>query len=245
MTARTAGDDGARRPLLSGVPVIAVVAMLSAAAVWALVHRAELVTLDQSAASVSADGPEAFGVDRLPSQLPDVGAFARATVRPDGDVVVDQWVRTARPVTRVTLKLPLGSPASGTAEEIEVTSADGAATGPSEVMSTGSYLVARPTTVFRARYVLSGVTEVSPSSSTRALVRSVALSVEATGRGRATGAGPRLISVESASVLALACSVPGDESTLTPCGEPDDAGWRVELGSARRSDLVAAQVELG
>lgn len=252
------------RHLLVGVPVVAVSAVLSAAAVVALVHQssADLAAVDApvdasvgtrvdpsapatsgAPAPASSELPSLVG-GKLPIELPEVGTYARATVRPDGAVVVLEWVRTVPATTSVTLSLPLGAPEDGAASEVVVMSADGPATGPAEITSSSSYVVAAPSTLFVARYVLTGVARLSPMSETRALVQPVALSLTAGPSGGEPVGGPRRLSVESASVLTLACSVPGEATALTPCGAPDGDEWQVELDSTRWSALVAAQVEL-
>lgn len=240
------------RHLLVVLPVVAVWAVLSTAAVVGLVSEPSngFAVADSSAepaaGGAASDSSEALSLrsNQLPSDLPEVGTYARASVLPDGDVAVVEWVRTAVATTSLTLSLPPGSPTASAANDVVVMSADGPATGPAQVTSSGSYVVTRPTTVFVSRYLLSGVARLSPTSQTRALVQPVALSLSAGPSGGEPVGGPRLLSVESGSVLALACSVPGEETVLTPCGAPHEEGWQVELDSTRWSALVAAQVDL-
>lgn len=247
------------RHLLVGVPVVAVWAVLSAAAVFALVQEpaADFTPVDSSAETESGGlvpGPSepsdpsgllSLSEAELPTELPEIGTYARAVVRPDGAVDVVEWVRTATATTTLTLSLPSGSPASGAAREVVLMNAGGPASGPSEMTSAASYDFAQPATVFVARYVLTGVARLSPMSETRALVQPVALSLTAGSSGGEPVGGPRLLSVEASDVLALACTDPVEESALTPCGAPNEEGWEVELDSTRWSDLVAAQVDLG
>lgn len=238
------------RRALRGLPVVAVGAALSAAAVVGLVRGPSpdaVATLDSStfdSRPPASSSPPPLDPGQPPDDLPDIGTYGQATVGPDGAVTVTEWVRTAVPTTTVTLSLPSGSPTSGSANEVAVTSAEGTAAGPAELVSSGSYDFAQPSTVFVAHYVLEGVTRISPMSPTRALVQPVALVLAVGPSGGEAVGGPRVLSVEAGTVLALACSAPEDKTVLTPCGAPHDEGWQVELDSRGWSDLVVAQVDL-
>lgn len=242
------------RHLLTGVPVVLVLAVLSAAAVVGIVHRppAPLTSDDVAAAGLGASEPPApspprptaTDLDQPPAELVGAGTYATATVLPNGDIAVVEWVRTPRPSGSLTLSLPLGSPPGGAAREVAVVTADGSADGPTTVTSSGTYLPARASTLFAASYLLKGAARISPSSQTRALIRPVALDLKTSGRTGDGSRGPRLLRIEAGEVLALACAIPGSEETLTPCGVSGDEGWSVELGPDDWSTLVAAQVEL-
>lgn len=244
-------QSGRLARLLEGVPVVLVLTVLSAAAVVGIVRppsfdlAATGTAPDRSVTGASdpASSTE-IDVDLPPSELPIVGSYARATVRPDGDVEVVEWVRTARRTGSLTVRLPAGAPETTTATEVVVLTGDGTADGPSQVTSSASYLPAKSAKVFVLRYVLSGVARISPSSPTRALVRPITLATRTSGANGDAARGPRLLTVESSTVLALACSIPGNDIDLTPCGSQTDGEWRVELEPGRWSTLVAAQVEL-
>lgn len=258
MTSRSPRRLGLRH-LLVGVPILAVLAVLSSAAVVGLVQGpdADLAAVGASvepaapgpgepsaAPSSSSPGPSVT-IDDLPDALPDIGAYATSTVRSDGVVEVVEWLRTSEPTTSLTLSLPLGSPSSSTANDVVVTSADEPASGPDQVTSSGSYLVSKPATLFVARYLLDGATRVSPSSPIRALVRPIALNIASDGPEGDTGIGPRLIDIGAGTVLALACAIRGKASDLEPCGAPaGDDRWQVTLDASVWSTLVAAQVDL-
>lgn len=252
------------RRLVVAVPVVAVLAMLSTAAVVSLVDGpgTDLAAVDApvepGGTPGGGPGPETSAppatpttpdqaalIEVLPDALPDAGAYATSTVRPDGVVEVVEYLRTSEPTTSLTLSLPLGSPSSSTADGVVVASTEGRASGPSQVTSSGSYLVGTPATVFVASYLLDGATRVSPSSQNRALVRPVVLTMASDGPEGNGGIGPRLIDIGSGTVLALACAIRGRASDLEPCGAPvGDDGWRVTLDATRWSTLVAAQVDL-
>ncbi len=181
-----------------------------------------------------------------PVRLPSRGTFVDARVQPDGTVDVTQWLRGGNAISSVTLSV-FDSP------QIDVPGADPAATDLQVRTSQGTVVLAdptvgseprtidlvRPSLLVQLDYTLTGVTEEQSSPPGRALIGTVFAGSDFEGdQGRAR------IQIGGRRIMSLACTAPGGELALRPCGGPREGGWSVNLQGSNLDDTVTAQVDL-
>lgn len=180
-----------------------------------------------------------------PDELPATGALVLSEVRADGSVEVTQWIRSGDGIDRALVTAPGGS-----AEGVSVTggrlvAADGTVIA-DDLTATAEprgLRFADPTTMVRATYVLRGVAEESGTVAGRVVAQAVSLDLSIPAQ-----TGPTVVVVAAAEngvVRNLACTnARSAVALLRPCGAPDGSRWRVRLPPERRTDRVAAQVDV-
>lgn len=220
--------SGPARPTLR-VIVLVVLVVCGVGAVWGLTH-------------LLADGPDRSD----PPAVPDAAGwgttrenYVEAQVRPDGAVVVRQWIRSDDPLRRLVLAVPTlpdGAPVS--ARRLQVVADGVPVDGVRRIGAAGATFDLEDASTVRLAYVLRGTVQVSAPETGRALVLSTSLEVSY---------GPRpeqeTRAVLAPTVLSLACAPQGSD-VLEPCGTQSGGRWTVELTGDRTGDRVAAVVDL-
>ncbi len=199
-------------------------------------------SLRDDAAPRRGPGAAGGGAGADPPGLPPADeSYVETVVQPDGQVVVQQWIRTDAPLRRLRLALPPASGASAlSASRIEVVADGLAAAGPKQITDRAAIYTFPPTTEVEVTYRILGAVTRSASAPGRALAHTTALDVTYSPRAE-----HETRVVRAAEVLALACSTTAQE-TPTPCGEDEgDGQWRVELDGPSVDDRVMAQLTLG
>ena len=185
--------------------------------------------------------PESTAGAAPPRPLTTDESYVEAVVRPDGQVVVHQWIRSGEPLRRLRLALPTVPGAESlSAAGVEVVADGLPVAGPDRITDRAATYFFPGTTNVQLTYRLLGAVERSDSAPGRALAIATTLDV---GYSPRTERETRV--VRAPEVLTLACSTTPDESP-TPCGEHDgDGQWRVELAGPQVADRVIAQLTLG
>ena len=167
-------------------------------------------------------------------------SYVEARVRPGGDIVVQQWIRSEEPLRRVVLGLPEVSGARLSAVAVEVMADDVRVGGPRTITRGAATYAFEDSTDVRLRYRLTGAVLRTGSVTGRALALATTLDVDYRPRpARETRV------VRAPAVLSLACASSGVESPV-PCGSLEGLDqWRVDLTGPRVTDRVLAQVTLG
>jgi hypothetical protein len=178
----------------------------------------------------------------LPAELPRVGSFTDSRILPNGDIRVDQWVRTRTPMRGIELVVPSGDGLGAAVRATDVTVAgELIAVSPNLVGgSTAVYRFAVPSQIVRLSYTLVGSVVRSPSASGRALAPLTAADLAYLPED-----GPRLVRIRAPEVLNVACRARSPEADPKPCGSPAGESWQVTLQGTHRDDEVSAQVNLG
>lgn len=230
-TVETVETDERRRPS-TGTWVAVVLAGL---ALVGVAGSLLVLALRDSGPDRPADGTDARGPIRSDT------SYVVSEVRPNGDIVVRQRIRAARPMQLLHLDLPPGPGGEGVfARQVEIVADGEAVVGPATITDAFARYIFAPSTDVRISYRLTGAVELSESVPGRALAVVTSLDVRYAPRvARETRV------VRAPEVLMLACSRSTEEPPV-PCGEPDGVGrWRVDLTGARVDDRVVAQLTLG
>ena len=219
-----------RRPLLL-VALVVVVSLVTLGVVL-LVHDP-----DGDAPSAEDSGP----VPPSPVGLAPDTSYVATKVEPNGDLVVQHWIRSEVPVFGMTLAMPRPAGAGVVADGIRVYADGSQVSGPRSVNGQEAYYAALGGQELYIRYRLAGALERSTSATGRALARVTALQV---GTRRPLTEVSRWIT--GAEVLSLACAPVGREAAPlpVPCGMPTSGGWQVDLDGTRVDDDVIAQLDL-
>lgn len=226
------------RPARNSVLVpagIALVAVLVAATVNLLLLLSDGAP-DDRRTGPAPEAAEGLGV----APLPEDESYVETLVQPDGEIVVQQWIRAEEPLRRLSLALPAvpgGEELS--AEGIEVVADGAVVVGPDQITSRAATYVFPETTGVQVSYRLTNAIQRSNSAVGRALA--VATSLDVTYEPRPDS---ETRVVNGPEVLSLACS-PSSEVLFVPCGEAiADDQWRVELTGRRVTDRVVAALDL-
>ncbi len=174
-----------------------------------------------------------------PVALPSNGSFVQSTVLADGDIKVQEWIRTEG-VFKLTLSAPeLATNSKVLASDVKIV-ADGIRLfGRSTVASADRTHYLEGAKAIYISYLLEGAIERTGSAPGRALARVTALDVTYDAEG-----GTSTRRVEGAHVLSMACYPPTSPGTgVRPCGSDEDGPWQVELGSEKRDDRVMVQFD--
>ncbi|ROR90389.1 hypothetical protein [Nocardioides aurantiacus] len=226
-----ADPDRRREPVLPPALVLISVSVAALAVVlmWVVVSR-----WPDQPTPASATTPL-----QVPAAVAPDSEYVRSQVLPSGDIRVDHWISTSRPITRVELGLPPG-PGGGpvAARQVRVATDTGPWPGPTAVTAAPSAYEFGAATEVQVSYVLSGAVTRSDRPSGRALARLTSLDLSYPG-----GQVPRTVVVEGGRLLSAACAT---DQTVTPrpCGQSEGRAWRVRLEPAERTDLVMAQLDL-
>ena len=177
-----------------------------------------------------------------PAGLPANGEYVLSRVRVGGDVAVEHWIRSTRPVSSVTLTVPSTVPHSGSgvvARNVLLESDDEVRRGADLAGDASRTFSLDGANLVRLSYVLSGVVVRSSSARDRALAGVTALDLSYH-RDRV----PRTLVVQGGRLLSAACSTPTPDAEPRPCGDPDGLGWRVHLRPSARDDRVMVQLDM-
>jgi hypothetical protein len=178
-----------------------------------------------------------------PAQLPLAGSYVDSRILANGDIRIDQWVRTRAPISSVELVVPHGEGPGGAprATDVDVVNELGDHSVRATVGTSATYRLTYPSLIVRVRYTLVGAVVRSPSAPGRALARftsgDLVFSPEVDG--------PERVRIRAPEVLNVACRAPSPATGPRPCGQPAGTSWQVELHGADRADQVSAQVNLG
>jgi hypothetical protein len=181
-----------------------------------------------------------------PAQLPRAGSYVDSRILANGDIRVEQWLRTRTPISKIELVVPHRNGPGGapTATDVNVAGALGELGEVSDgtvVDSSAAYPLYYPSRIVRVRYTLVGSVVRSPSAPGRALARFTSADLVYMPEED----GPRVIRIRAPEVLNVACRAPFQEAVPRPCGSQAGTSWQVELQGADRADEVSAQVNLG
>lgn len=175
---------------------------------------------------------------------------------PTGELRVDHWIQTLRPVTALTLGLPRSTaprtPVVRSDGTVAPTTADVVATHLSVVADgvpqTGprslgprpvSYYLTAARTV-HVSYLLTGAVLPNALAPDRALLRPVLLDVESSPAGVR-----RSIDLSGVRVLGAWCAPADHRGATRACGRAVGTSWRVDLRDGPVPTEVSAQVALG
>ncbi|KQT94369.1 hypothetical protein ASG49_05675 [Marmoricola sp. Leaf446] len=235
-------DDRAdERSALARLPARAV--LLTLLALSALLTIALLgvvvVRWDEPAATTETATPASRL--QLPVAVAPDSEYVRSRVRAEGDIRVDHWIASTRPVSRLRLSVPT-VPGTGsdpvTAREVRVETPSGDRPGPGVVRGSSAAYSLDGAEEVHVSYVLTGAVMRSDDDPDRALARLTSLDLDVS-RGRV----PRTVTVLGGRLLSAACAADA-AATPRPCGQAEGRTWRVRLEPAERDDLVQAQLDL-
>lgn len=205
------------------------------------------------AVNVSRSSDEGGGVTARrdvpppPDAMPSPGTWVDSTVRADGKVTVQQWIRSPAPVSRLQLTTadPDAFPGTVESSRVIISGFDGARLAVRDTIGTRTLNVRlrQPATDMYLTYTITGDTLSSEASTVagRSVARVTAMDVVLEGE---QGATVRVLHGPG-TVLTAGCLDPaeGYESPPRACGgATDDGGWRIELRGANRHDRVLAQL---
>lgn len=179
---------------------------------------------------------------RSPVAVAADGQYIRARVLRSGDLHVDHWIHSSRPIAVLTLAAPF-VPKLGrghvVATHVVVRVPGRTVPGDHTVGAAARTYQLLGAHQVRISYLLSGVLDRSPTKPRRALARATALEV---GIGPQRGA--TALSVVGAKVLGLACQPARPKTTARPCGVVQHGSWHVTLPGVRRDERVLAELQL-
>jgi hypothetical protein len=229
-------DNRSRGPIpmrdIALVVSLVVVVILTAVLVRSALRQPAATTADQPVRSSPVPAP--------PEEAPKVGSYVESRVAADGDVQVQQWVRSSTPLFAVRLEVPaVPGRRLPTASRVTVLGDQDILNPPTSVGVTGHRLFFNaPPRVVYVKYTLQGAIERSPSVPGRALVRATALQIVYSPLD-----GPSRVSLAAKKVLSMACQSSPLEAPR-PCGGPGKGHWSVLLKGDARDDSVVAQVNV-
>jgi hypothetical protein len=177
-----------------------------------------------------------------PAQLPRAGSYVDSQILPNGEIRIEQWVRTGTPIWEIELVVPHRDGPGGAPRATDVNVADelGEESDGAAVGSSTKYRLKFPSLIVRVRYTLVGAVVRSPSAPGRALARFTSGDLFYVTEDD----GPRMVRIRAPEVLNVACRAPSQEAGPRPCGAQAGTSWQVELYGADRADEVSAQVNL-
>lgn len=174
----------------------------------------------------------------LPVAVARDSEYVRSRVLRNGDIRVDHWVASTRPIPRIALRPPAASGADRvTAREVQVETRAGDRAGPEVVDASPVTYGLDGAEEVHVSYVLAGAVDRSEGS-TRALARVTSLDLSYPG-----GRVPRTVLVQGGRLLSAACTSDA-AAQPRPCGQAEGRSWRVRLEPPERDDLVLAQLDL-
>jgi hypothetical protein len=233
-------DEPSDRRRVSGRALVAGAAILALLAVTAVLVRAAVIRPDPATVQASPTQTRA-AVPPAPAGAPEEGSFSESRVTANGEVRVQQWVRSSAPMFGLRLATPPGlvGPGPTKVTDLFVASNQSVLNQPTTLGPLGHRLFfdAPPVLVY-VRYTLRGAVDLSPSVPGRALARATALDVL-----RSPQTGPSQVTVVGDGIRSVACASPGT-GVLTPCGTEGKGRWTVLLRGAAREAAVVAQVDL-
>lgn len=231
------GDEGRPGPhRVVVVPSAAVVpsVVVAVVAVLALVY----VLVGQQGDDGPAP-PAASPADRLgfPSAVPPGTEYVRSRLLGSGEIQVDHWIASRRPVRLLVAPPPQGPDDSDVrAERVRVETSEGTTQG-SRIVET------QPRTYFvggfrqvHVSYVLTGAVAASRTPG-QVLARPTSLKLDLDGDRL-----PRVVELVGGRVVSVACG--GAVTGRRSCGQPEGRSWRVRLEPQDRDDVVTARVDL-
>lgn len=234
---RTATDQGF--PTRTRVLVVALLLLLVAAAagVWALTRGGPEAASPPPRAQLSSPA-----VGTAPEQARTGTTFTRVRVTENGDLEVDQWVRSTDFLFGMSVSTPTDSllpPGSVRATAIRVVADGAAAAGPTELVDGVATYPLDGARQVHLSYLLSGVLERSDTEPGRALARVTSLDVSFQPRSQRS-----TIEFVGATLLALACQAEYADAPAKPCGVRSGDGWKVDLPADSQGYQVMAQLDL-
>lgn len=178
-----------------------------------------------------------------PAQLPRTGSYVDSRILANGDIRIEQWVRTRAPIWKLELVVPHGNGPGGApwATDVDVVNELGEESVGATVGTSVAYRLNFPSLIVRVRYTLVGAVVRSPSMPGRALARFTSGDLVYTPKED----GPKMVRIRGPEVLNVACRAPSHDAGPRPCGSQAGTSWQVELNGADRGDQVSAQVNLG
>lgn len=229
------------RSLRSLLAVVAVVAVVVVVLRLAGGDDDTGATSSQDASSAPATVPP------LPQDAPSEGLYVLSTVTDDGLVEVQTWLRSAQPVSELTLTTSDPDLAPGGVESLDlvVRSTEGRVLARRDSVGTNPQRVRlrSPATDLYFTYTIDGgLSDATETVEGRGLVRVLGMDVSYAGEA---GTVRRVIEV-AGSVLSVACLKPKEDfdASPRPCGAAtDDGGWAVDLTGADRQDRLLASIE--
>jgi hypothetical protein len=235
-----------------GIKALAAVAVVVVAVVLGL--RAVRSDDDRTPAAgdTAGSGSERSGPPpAYPDDMPAEGMYVDSTVTADGLVEVETWIRSATPLSELTLTTTDPDLAPGGVESLDVhvrtmtgrnlARRDSVGTNPQQLR-----LNEPATELYFAYTVDGGLSDASETVADRSLVRVLGMDVSYEGQ-----AGPVHRVVHGpGTVINVACLRPKPENdedfnaSPRPCGaSTEDGGWAVDLTGANRGDRLLAQLE--
>lgn len=178
-----------------------------------------------------------------PAQLPRAGSYVDSRILANGDIRIEQWVRTRTPIWELELVVPHDSGPGGAprATDVDVVNELGEESVGATAGTSVAYRLNFPSLIVRVRYTLVGAVVRSPSAPGRALARFTSADLVYTPKDD----GPKMVRIRGPAVLNVACRPPSHDAGPRPCGSPAGTSWQVVLNGADRGDQVSAQVNLG
>ena len=176
-----------------------------------------------------------------PEALPANSEYVQSRVLHSGDVQVQHWIRSARTISELTLRVPTSirnDQATVMAREVTVESNSGTQRGADLVGATSETYSFGGTPTLHVSYLLTGVVVRSSSAAERALAPLTSLDLRFT-HDRVN----KTVMVTGGRLLSAACSA-DPNAVPRPCGNAAGQGWRVKLDASERHDRVLAQLDL-
>lgn len=222
---------GSVAPSAAVVPALAVAVVAVLALVYVLVAPRD----DADPTPRTASPAERLG---FPAAVPAGTEYVRSRVLDSGEIEVDHWIASRRPMSLVVAPPP-EAPADTDvrAADVQVETPEGARQGAGIVEThPRTYFVGGAEQV-HVSYVLTGAV-VRRGGPGRVLARPTSLNLDYPGDRL-----PRVVELVGGRVLAAACSA-GDATGPRPCGQREGRSWRVRLEPLARDDVVTARVDL-
>ena len=167
--------------------------------------------------------------------------YVQSRVLPSGNLQVEHWIRSTRPISKLTLRVPTAIGNDETkvkAQEVRVESRSGTQRGAKLVAATPQTYSFDGTPTLHVSYLLSGVVVRSSSASDRALALLTSLDLRFT-HDRVD----KTVMITGGRLLSAACTA-DPNAEPRPCGNAEGKGWRVTLDAPDRRDRVMAQLDL-
>lgn len=226
--------SGSTRSQLPVMMVIAGAVALSLGMATGVAHQGDKNGLSQSSSPPARVAPFL--------DMPRDGELVTSRILSSGDIRVDHWIRTRRPVVQVTVKPPLTQQTPGGqdpfAQRVEIDTKRGAQPGPRTVETTARTYFFASTHAVHVSYVITGALIRSGTRSHRALAPLTFLNLNYAGQEP-----DKTVLVRGARVLSVACTTtPYTEPQ--PCGEVKGNAWRVHLRTDGPDEQVMAQLDL-
>jgi hypothetical protein len=201
---------------------------------------------DTGGGSSSGASSAAATVPPVPDDAPAEGLYVLSTVTDDGLVEVQTWLRSAQPVSELTLTTSDPDLAPGGVESLDlvVRSAadkvlarrDSVGTNPQRVK-----LRSPATDLYFSYTIEGGLSQATETVEGRGLVRVLGMDVSYAGEA---GSVRRVVEAPG-EVLNVACLKPKEDfdASPRPCGSAtEDGGWAVDLTGADRQDRLLASI---